>query len=132
MSDEGKGANAVFSVPTKPITPTPAFMTKARKARKDNRAVATDASVDASSETLKMADMSAKPFELESDSSESEPSQDMHPDDRLPVKLMEASQELVEVLEAEEPDQADVALQASGAYKALRQADEDITPVGTI
>jgi len=122
----------VFSVSTKLITPTPVFVTKARKARKDNRAIATDASVDASSETLKLTDMSPKPFELESDSNESQTSQDISPDDRPPAKLLEAPQELAEVLEPEEPDRADIALQANGAYRALRKTDEDITPVGTI
>lgn len=128
----GKGAHAVFSIPTKLITPTPAFVTKSRKARKDNRAIATDASVDAASENLKLTDMSARPFELESDSNESKTSQDMSSDDRAPVILLEAPQGLDEVLEPEEPDQADVALQANGAYQTLRQSDEDITPVGTI
>lgn len=120
------------SVNIMPATPTPVFATEARRVRADDRSIETDPSVDVSPETRELPETYAAAVEQAGADGESDPLEDIRPDVRPVIEHLDGAKDATEGLEQEEPDQAEISLQANEAYQTLRQPDDELTPVGTI
>lgn len=115
-----------------PTTHTPVYMTRSRKVRSQNSFDPDDQSVHAAARAAKLPDplLEDTPFEADAnDTDNAVPRASAPPVVIPPADSVETAPE---TLDPEEPDTADTVLQANGAYQALRQADEALTPVGTI
>lgn len=115
-----------------PATPRRALTSKARRVRADERSIETDPSVDVCAEARKLPETYAATVERDSTNSEADTHETLRPDVRPLIGHPDGASDMTGSLEQEEPDQADVSLQANEAYQALRQSDEEPTTVGTI
>lgn len=120
------------SIPVIPATPVPVFITETRKVRADNRPVAVEQSVDASPETRKSAQAPIAPASSSSKTPVQAPMDQALSDVRPVIEKLDGEKDDAQVLETEEPDNEDRALQANEAYGALRKPEADLTPVGTV
>ncbi|MEL6687448.1 MAG: hypothetical protein AAFP97_07485 [Pseudomonadota bacterium] len=120
------------SIPVIPAAVTPVSVTETRKVRADNRTVAVEKSVDVSHEPRKPAQAPINPSNLSSNETVEAPIDEPLSDVRPVIERLDGEKDASKVLETEEADQQERALQASEAYSALRKPDADLTPVGTI
>ena len=120
------------SIPVVPATPTPVFVTEARKVRADDRPVAVEKTVDISPETRKPVEAPVTPPATNLNEEIEAPLQEALSEIRHAIERLDGEKDASEVLTKEESDQNGRSLQASEAYSALRKPEPELTPVGTI
>lgn len=120
------------SIPVVPATPTPVFVTEARKVRADDRPVAVEKTVDISPETRKPVEAPVTPPATNLNEEIEAPLQEALSEIRPAIERLDGEKDASEVLTKEESDQNGRSLQASEAYSALRKPEPELTPVGTI
>ena len=125
------------SIATAPVTPVPVFATESRTNRADDAQLPVDKTVDVTPESKRVPEKLVKSESLQpqpagaSDLAE-RPVDLIRPNVRPVIEKLDGVQDIVEMASDEDTERADIQLQASEAYHALRKPDDNLTPVGTI